>query len=128
MRSGGKACWRTILLETPHDGGAGELSRPERLAALYRFQNGESPRDLRLVDPQRQAVVTDPAEIDWTSFPVIDALEAVTRDELQRLRSLLRAEAGPSPARPPTPPFGMSFGIDLRNATLRPRGGSAPDA
>lgn len=114
MRSGGKACWKTILFE---GGGAhvgGELSRPERLAALYRFQNGEAPGDVRLVDPQRKAVVTDPAEIDWTHFPVVDALEAVTREELHRLRSLLHAEQ-----HPPTPPQGLVWGVDLRNAALR---------
>jgi hypothetical protein len=92
MRSGGKACWKTILLETPGGGGDAELSRPERLAALYRFQNGEAPVDVRLIDPHRQAVVTDPGDIDWTHFPVVDALEAVTRDELNRLRSLLRTD------------------------------------
>lgn len=94
MVRGGKACWRTILLEAQRSGSERELSRHERLAALYRFQNGEAPVDVRLIDPQRQAEVTDPGEIDWTHFPVVDALEAVTRDELNRLRSLLRADGG----------------------------------
>lgn len=127
MRSGGKACWRTLLLESPGDG-EGTLSRHERLAVLYRFQNGETPRHVRLVDPQRKAVVTDPAEIDWTHFPVLDALEAVTRDELRQLRCLLHTDGTPSPAPPPTPPFGMSWGIEIRRAPLQKGGGSAPDA
>lgn len=86
MDSGSKACWKTVRLVTP---ASDVMSRPARLAALYRFQNGEAPADLRIFDPQRQAVVTDPGDVDWTSFPVVDALEAVSREELQRLRSLL---------------------------------------
>jgi hypothetical protein len=99
MRSGGKACWRTIQLE---DAGGGEregISRHERLAALYRFQNGEALTDLRLVDPLARVEVTDPAQIDWAQFPELSALEAVTRDELHRLRTLLRADAGVEPRR-----------------------------
>lgn len=119
MRSGGKACWKTILLETPGGGGDVELSRPERLAALYRFQNGEAMADVRLIDPNRQAEVTDPGEIDWTHFPVVDAIEAVTRDELKRLRSLLHADRHPAEPAPPTPPHGLVWGLDLRNAAGR---------
>ena len=94
MRSGGKACWRTIQLEIAGGAVTGEISRSERLAALYRFQNGETLPDLRLVDPHACEVVTDPAQIDWAQFPVVSALEAVGRDELCRLRALLRADAG----------------------------------
>jgi hypothetical protein len=109
MLSGGKACWKTILLEGPGPAVNGPRGA-DRLAALYRFQNGEAPAGLRFVDPRRQAAVTDPAEIDWTHFPVLDALEAVTRDELHRLRALL------SPEHTPTPPNGMVWGVDLRRA------------
>lgn len=96
MRSGSKACWRNIRLE---DAGGGEgverveRSRHELLAALYRFQNGEALTDLRLVDPHAREVVTDPAQIDWAQFPELSALEAVTRDELHRLRALLASDA-----------------------------------
>lgn len=116
---GEKACWKTVLLEAPETSPSAlpELSRHERLAALYRFQNGQPLADLRLVDPARRAELTDPAQIDWTHFPVVDALEAVTRDELRRLRSLLRAEAS-SAGRAPTPPNGMVWGVDLRNPQL----------
>jgi len=117
MRSGGKACWKTILLEGPGQG-AEEPHRQVRLAALYRFQNGEAPAGLRFVDPSRAAAVTDPAEIDWTHFPVLDALEAVTRDELRRLRALLSAEATPTPSPAPafTPSPPVAWGVDPRRA------------
>lgn len=130
MRGGEKTCWRAIQLEAPTTS-VGELSpsRQERLAALYRFQNGQQPTDVRFVHVGEHASgtreVTDPAQIDWTHFPVIDAMEAVTRDELRRLRSLLRADA-PSEAGAasapgglsPTPPNGLVWGVDLRTAAL----------
>lgn len=119
MHRGDKALWKTMLLETPGPGASGDVSRAERLAALYRFQNGEAPSGRHFYDPALQSEVTDPGQVDWTHFPVIDALEAVTRDELQRLRALLRADAvatpGGEPARP-TPPHGLVWGLDLRVA------------
>ena len=135
MRCGEKALWKTILLQAPGEAASGacgtngaaaatapNMSRAERLAALYRFQNGEAPPGGHFYDPQHQAEVTDPGQIDWTHFPMIDALEAVTRDELQRLRSLLHAEAtfvsasASAPASAPTPPNGLVWGVDLRRA------------
>lgn len=98
MRSGGKACWRTIQLEIAGGELPGDLSRAERLAALYRFQNGEAPPELRLFDPHAREVVTDPAQIDWAQFPLVSALEAVGHDELSRLRALLRADSSASDA------------------------------
>jgi hypothetical protein len=129
MHGGGTAGWKTVLFESarlepsvpgksaPAPSGLSrltELSRPERLALLYRFQNGEAPLELRLVDPVREAVITAPAEIDWSHFPVLEALEAVTRDELHRLRTLLRADTTPTP----TPTSGLLWGVDLRQGSL----------
>jgi len=108
MRSGGKACWKSVLLQTNGDGADGE-----RLAALYRFQSGQPSPDVRIIDPWRQSEVTDPADVDWTNFPVVDALEAVTRDELHRLRSLLRADA------PPAVPDGLGWGFEVRPRGVR---------
>jgi hypothetical protein len=34
----------------------------------------------------------DPADVDWENFPVLAALEAVTYDELRRLRGLLDSD------------------------------------
>ena len=118
MRSGDKAPWKTMLLQTPGAArvACSDVPRAERLAALYRFQNGEASAGRRFYDPDLQAEVTDPGQVDWTHFPVIDALEAVTRDELQRLRSLLRADAVSGPGPTPTPPNGLVWGIDLRCA------------
>lgn len=110
MRSGATTCWRAILFQTAGTEQRRELPRGERLAALYRFQNGQTLADLHPVDPGRCAEITDPAEIDWTDFPVVEALEAVTKDELAQLRSLLHADAAP------TPPHGMVWGLELRGA------------
>ena len=102
MIRGGKTCWKAIRVRGP---GAvrdepRELDAGERLAALYRFQNGEVPADhcfLALVDGQRGVPVSNPADVDWDTFPVLAALEAVTRDELRRLRNILRDEDLPAP-------------------------------
>jgi len=116
MRSGDKALWKSMLLQAPGEAVSMDVSRTERLAALYRFQNGEAPAGRHFYDPDLKAVVTDPGQVDWTAFPVIDALEAVTRDELQRLRSLLRAEPASVGTATPTPPNGLVWGVDLRCA------------
>jgi hypothetical protein len=122
MRGGEKTCWRSIRFEA-HGERASEPwpSRQERLAALYRFQMGQALSDVRLVDAGGTREVTDPAQIDWTHFPVLDALEAVTRDELHRLRSLLRTDTVSAPAGQAaqasaslTPPNGLVWGVDLR--------------
>jgi hypothetical protein len=97
----------------------------ERLAALYRFQNGERWPDhcpLLLIDAG-DAELTDPAQIDWENFPVLAALEAVTRDELRRLRRLLRTDsaamttssnASGSLYDEPTPPsHGTAWGLPV---------------
>jgi hypothetical protein len=120
MRSGDKALWKSMLLRAPGEAASADVPRAERLAALYRFQNGEAPAGRHFYDPDLKAVVTDPGQVDWTAFPVIDALEAVTRDELHRLRALLRAEPGRaelgSKPATPTPPNGLVWGVDLRCA------------
>ena len=110
MRSPGKACWRTIVFQTAEGERCCALPRPEQLAALYRFQNGEALVGVQPVDPRCGALLGDPAEIDWTGFPVVDALEAVMSDELSRLRSLLHTDAAP------TPRHGLVWGVDLRGA------------
>jgi hypothetical protein len=102
MNRGAKTCWKTIQVQRP---GGGRLSDPgERLAALYRFQNGQGPAEHRFVRGA-EAVSVDPSDVDWEAFPVLTALEAVTRDELRRLRSLLR----PDLADEPTP---QAWGLD----------------
>lgn len=115
MRRGGKPSWKILLLRPTSASGCGELSRSEWLAALYRFQNAEAPSDLCVVDPMRDVVVTDAAEVDWTHFPVVEALEAITYDELRRLRSLLSTDcASPAPVSAfPTLPNGLVWPIGL---------------
>jgi hypothetical protein len=127
MNGGAKTSWRSIEAQPidPTDAPAG-VSRGRWLAALHRLQNGEALGGLRLVGrghghDAHTAVVTDPAEVDWTGFPILEALEAVSRDELRRLRSLLDETLHPC-ASPPrddglTPPGGLVWGIDLRRAT-----------
>jgi hypothetical protein len=97
MIRGGKPSWRTIRVQGPAASRdeLRELDTSERLAALYRLQIGQAPSDhcfFTLVDGQRRATVGDPADVDWDMFPVLAALEAVTRDELRRLRHILRAD------------------------------------
>jgi hypothetical protein len=90
MRSGGKTSWKAIQVHYAGRG-RGDLDAAERLAALYRLQNGESAADhgvAYFVEGRRETFVTDPGEIDWDSFPLVAALEAVTRDELGRLHRL----------------------------------------
>jgi hypothetical protein len=132
MIRGAKTCWKAIQVRGPGVG-RGELrdlDASERLAALYRFQNGqaEGHRFLRHVDGHRRAEVslppagpgggrpptppgpagwlevTDPADVDWETFPLLAALEAVTHDELRRLHSLFSGAQVSSPARPPRGP------------------------
>jgi hypothetical protein len=122
MKGGAKTCWRKIEAR-PVEPTEREVRVPRDrwLAALHRLQNGEALGGLQLVDPARAAAVTDPADIDWTGFPVLEALEAVARDELRLLRSLL--DGGLPPCAPPpredgfTPPGGLVWGLDLRRAT-----------
>jgi hypothetical protein len=90
MSRGGKSSWKTLRV---HGSDRSELGASERLAALYRFQNRETLADVRFVDEAEQATITDPEQIDWATFPVILALEAVTREELQRLHSLFHPDA-----------------------------------
>jgi len=102
MMRGGKTCWKAIRVHGPGRHELRELEAAERLAALYRFQTGEVPADhcfTRMVDGRSGVEVKDPAEIDWDTFPVLAALEAITRDELRRLRHILRADndGGPPP-------------------------------
>jgi len=116
MMRGGKTCWRAIQVQGPGSGRdeLRELDRTERLAALYRFQNGEVSADhsfVHLVEGHRGAQVTDPADVDWDTFPLLAALEAVTRDELRRLRDVLRADpANATATRPPPPASPTSSG------------------
>jgi hypothetical protein len=114
--------WRSIEARPTEPGegdGATGVSRSRWLAALHRLQNGEALGGLQLVD-SACAPVTDPASVDWTGFPVLEALEAVSRDELRRLRSLL--DETPLPCTTPvredgfTPPGGLVWGLDLRRA------------
>ncbi len=132
MMVGGKTSWKAIEVRGPGQS-CHELYAAERLAALYRFQIGETGRaggdpqtpgraggDPQTPgraggDPQtpgaphgfsyfvkgrRDARVTNPAQVDWDRFPVLAALEAVTTDELRRLRQLL-VEGDDDPTAPP---------------------------
>lgn len=90
MTRGGKTCWKAIRVHGPGRDELRELEAAERLAALYRFQTGEVPADHCFTRGGLE--IRDPAEIDWETFPVLAALEAVTRDELRRLRRILRAD------------------------------------
>ena len=116
MNRPSKTSWKAIRVRRP---GAVDLLRDvdaaERLAALYRFQNGDAGSDhafLRSSPEHAEAHVTDPAEVDWETFPVLAALEAVTRDELRRLRRLLRADAA-NLWDEPTPPHGSGLGGEV---------------
>ncbi len=139
MTRGGKTCWKAIRVLGAGAPGQGALAGADRLAALYRFQNGEpSPGHRFFVEGAREGEAVDPEQFDWSTFPVFAALEAVTRDEVRRLRSLLHdggaetrrhdggAETPPNPPSPSldsssplgaarrTPPFGNVWGVDLR--------------
>ncbi len=113
MSRGGQTRWKAVRVFAP-GGGHGERERElgaaERLAALYRFQSGDAAADQRFVvgvEASREAPLTDPAEVDWSGFPVLAALEAVTHDELRRLRRLLRSDwiaLNPVPPGPPSRP------------------------
>jgi hypothetical protein len=119
MNGGAKTCWRDV--EARLVDGDARVPRTRWLAALHRLQHGEALSGLRLVDPTSKAAVTDPAEVDWTGFPVLEALEAVARDEIRLLRTLL--DEGTHPSAPAvredgfTPPGGLVWGLDLRRAT-----------
>ncbi len=94
MMGGTKPSWR--LLQVCGVSARGELCTldgADRLVALYRFQNRERVDDqlFRRVDG-REELVVDPSAIDWDAFPVVAALEAVTRDEVRRLRGLLASD------------------------------------
>ncbi len=122
MNGGPRTCWRDIearLAEPGDRDPSAGVPRARWLAALHRLQNGEALGALRLVDPARSAPVTDPAEVDWTGFPVLEALEAVARDELRLLRSLLDETPRAASVREDgfTPPGGLVWGLDLRRAT-----------
>ncbi len=89
MNRGGKTCWRAVQVQGPAGGRV--LGASERLAALYRFQNGERAAEhtfVRIAEGHRRAEITDPSDIDWEEFPLLAALEAVTYEEIRRLRSL----------------------------------------
>ena len=95
MIRGGKTSWRTLSVQRTGEGQAGHLDGAERLAALYRFQNGDVGGDhafISLGEGRARVEVDSPADVDWDTFPVLAALEAVTRDELRRLRHVLRAD------------------------------------
>jgi hypothetical protein len=100
-----KICWKAIRVQGP---GAGrdelrELTASERLAALYRFQNGEVSADHCFVSAAG-VEVTGPGDVDWDTFPVLAALEAVSRDELRRLRHILRSDPANLVDEEPAPP------------------------
>jgi hypothetical protein len=129
MTHGGKTCWKALRVRGPTGAGRSdrhELHGSERLVALYRFQNGEGADHAFGCsiggDGRREVVVTDPGQVDWDSFPLVAALEAVTHDELSRLRSLLRSpsshdvDAGGSAPQTRVPDGSWGLGI----------GGSAP--
>jgi len=136
MTSAGRIGWKAVrVLGT---GASTDAAQPaqlvgnERLAALYRFQSaGRSPgHRFYAADVKRETEIVEPDQVDWSGFPVIAALEAVTYDELRRLRMLLtesgeyetpkaRAQAT---AHPPTPPHGIAGlvgGVDLRRGSAR---------
>jgi len=131
MTSAGRVGWKAVrVLGTGPSSDASPLAGPERLAALYRFQSvGRSPGAAFFVtaDGKRDLEIDHPDQVDWTGFPVIAALEAVTYDELRRLRLLL-TESGEyektsssvqaSASRPPTPPHGLALGADLRRGAI----------
>jgi hypothetical protein len=138
MNGGAKTCWRTVAAQPlagdasvavvdgapPDKAGLCPIPRGRWLAALYRLQNGEPIDGLQLVDPARAVPLTDPADVDWTGFPVLEALEATARDELRMLRSLLDEPPHPLASPPPprredafTPPGGLVWGLDLRRTT-----------
>lgn len=106
MMGGGKTSWKAIQVRSPGSSCC-DLYAAERLAALYRFQNGEPAADQGFANfvvcqpGRRDARVTDPGEVDWDTFPVLAALEAVTTDELRRLRLLLNSDDDD----PTAPPF-----------------------
>src|SRR5215218_1223044 len=58
MNGGPLTHWKAIRVE-------GAAGRAARLASLYRFQNGDLPDGVELVDEEHDAVVTDPDAIDW---------------------------------------------------------------
>jgi hypothetical protein len=94
MIRGGKTSWRALTVQRTGEGQGGHLDGSERLAALYRFQNGDAGGDHAFVlgEGRARVEVDSPADVDWDAFPVLAALEAVTRDELRRLRSILRSD------------------------------------
>jgi len=104
---------------SPRAHGCPELAGAERLAALYRLQTGEPGAVdgfAYFVHGRCDAPVTDPGQVDWDRFPVLAALEAVTTDELRRLREIL-ADSDDDTTVPPysrvqekTPPCGLELG------------------
>jgi hypothetical protein len=91
-----KPSWKLIQVcgATTRGGELRRLEGAERLVALYRFLNGEPSEDqlsAPVVDG-RHELVGAPGSVDWDGFPVLAALEAVTSDELRRLRGLLAAD------------------------------------
>jgi hypothetical protein len=131
MSRGGKACWKAIRVYGPHGPGGAhglrELGATERLVALYRFHSGERPTDHRfLLEGGREPDLTDAAAVDWEAFPMLAALEAVSCDELGRLRRLLRTDwiaASPVPPAPASRPIAdepARWGFDLVPDTSGP--------
>jgi hypothetical protein len=119
MSGGGKTSWRDLAVHSP---ASEALGAPERLAALYRFQTGEAPPGLSVSvgSAGDVEVIGDPADVDWAGFPELLALEAVTREELRRLRSLLRADLSMPPEELPTPPRGFDWSAYLGNISVSP--------
>jgi hypothetical protein len=102
MTRGGKTCWKAIRVLGAGAEGRRELIAAERLAALYRFQNGDASPGHRFLDGHREAELHHPDQVDWATFPVLAALEAVTYDELRRLRMLL-TDGAVTMGEPPKP-------------------------
>ncbi len=102
MSRRGQTSWRAVHV-CGHDGASQlrQLSGTARLVALYRLQTGEAGRELCFTRPGEDGPVLGAPDVEWDGFPMIAALEAVTFDELRRLRGLLGAEvtsqASPGP-------------------------------
>jgi hypothetical protein len=137
MIRGGKTGWRALEVLRTGPGQVGELDAGERLAALYRFQNGVADDDhafIAITEGRSRVEVKSPADVDWDAFPVLAALEAVTRDELRRLRRILRSDpANNVDEDPPAPTTSGTWALpsfplpehDAAASGAKPRAGRA---